>query len=101
MKFGVDFGTTRTTVALVDRGNYPLISFISPDGDAFDHVPSVVALDDKGLLFGFEAHEAALGGGEHIRSFKRLLSDPDVTPRTTLGVGNRVLVMFVFLICLL
>lgn len=89
MKFGVDFGTTRTTVALVDRGNYPLISFISPDGDAFDHVPSVVALDDTGLLFGFEAHEAALKGGEHIRSFKRLLSDPDVTPRTTLRLGNR------------
>lgn len=62
MKFGVDFGTTRTTVALVDRGNYPLVSFIDPSGDDHDYVPSVIALGEEGLLFGFEAEDAALEG---------------------------------------
>ena len=30
---GIDLGTTRTIVALVDRGNYPVVSFTDPDGD--------------------------------------------------------------------
>ena len=27
MKLGIDFGTTHTVVAVVDRGNYPVVSF--------------------------------------------------------------------------
>ena len=89
MKFGVDFGTTRTTVALVDRGNYPLVSFIDPSGDDHDYVPSVIALGEEGLLFGFEAEDAALEGAAHLRSFKRLLSDPELSPTSTVRLANR------------
>ncbi|MEI8258670.1 MAG: Hsp70 family protein, partial [Deltaproteobacteria bacterium] len=34
MRLGIDFGTTRTVVAAVDRGNYPLVAFTSDDDDA-------------------------------------------------------------------
>lgn len=89
MKFGVDFGTTRTTVALVDRGNYPLVSFIDPLGDDHEYIPSVVAVEDSEVLFGFEAEAAALRGAPHLRSFKRLLADPEISPSTTLRLANR------------
>src|SRR5579863_2493348 len=32
MRLGIDFGTTRTVVAAVDRGNYPVITFEAGDG---------------------------------------------------------------------
>src|SRR4051794_26382589 len=35
MRLGIDFGTTHTVVALVDRGNYPIVSF-----EHADYVPS-------------------------------------------------------------
>lgn len=89
MKFGVDFGTTRTTVALVDRGNYPLVSFLDALGDDHDYLPSVVAYEDGALVFGFEAEAAALRGAPHLRSFKRLLADPEISPDTTLRLANR------------
>src|SRR6266850_963305 len=38
MRLGIDFGTTHTVAALVDRGNYPVVSY--EWGDA---VPSLVA----------------------------------------------------------
>ena len=41
MRVGIDFGTTHTVVALVDRGNYPVVSF-----DGGDFVPSLVAAHD-------------------------------------------------------
>ena len=59
MKFGIDLGTTRTIVALVDRGNYPVVSFSDPDGDTADHFPSAVARRGDRLVFGFEAERAA------------------------------------------
>ena len=89
MRLGVDFGTTRTTVAQVDRGNYPVVAFEDENGDVQDFIPSVVALDGDTLVFGARAHELALQGAPHLRSFKRLLSDPDVTPATTVRLGNR------------
>ncbi len=69
---GIDFGTTHTVVAVVDRGNYPVASF---DGE--DTWPSVVAANAAGeLRFGLDAvavrHEA---GWSVLRSFKRLLND--------------------------
>ena len=88
MKCGVDFGTTTTTVAVADRGNYPVVSF--EDGaDTRDYVPSVVAFDDGKLVFGFEADRAARAGAPHIRSFKRFLADPDVTASTSIRLGYR------------
>ena len=42
MRLGIDFGTTHTVVTLVDRGNYPIVSF-----DGGDFVPSLVALKER------------------------------------------------------
>src|SRR5204863_4326620 len=73
MRLGIDFGTTHTVAALVDRGNYPVVSF--EWGDA---VPSEIAVreSDGSLRFGTEA--ASVGrekGWTLIRSFKRLLNE--------------------------
>ena len=74
MHLGVDFGTTRTIVAWVDRGNYPVVSFVDADGDAHEYFPSVVARRGDELLFGFEALEAADDGAPLLTSFKRVLA---------------------------
>jgi molecular chaperone DnaK (HSP70) len=42
MLLGIDYGTTRTVVAAVDRGNYPVVSFQTADGDTQDWYPSLV-----------------------------------------------------------
>ena len=39
---GIDLGTTRTVVALADRGNYPVISFTDEHGDERDGVVAEV-----------------------------------------------------------
>lgn len=88
MHLGVDFGTTRTIVAWVDRGNYPVVSFVDADGDAHEYFPSVVARRGDDLLFGFEALEAADDGAPLLKSFKRVLATADVTPITPLLVGG-------------
>lgn len=88
MHLGVDFGTTRTIVATADRGNYPVVAFTNPEGDSVDHVPSVVARDGDRLLFGFAALDAATRGAHVVRSFKRVLADPDVSAATTIDVDG-------------
>lgn len=93
MRIGIDVGTTRTIAAGVDRGNYPVLSFIDPDGDPRDHFPSVIALEGEELLHGFEAERAAQDGAPHLRSFKRLLGDPDTHPGTTVELGGREFVL--------
>jgi molecular chaperone DnaK (HSP70) len=60
MRVGIDFGTTHTVVAVVDRGNYPVVSF-----DGVDTWPSLIAADAVGQLrFGVDAaavrHEPTL-----------------------------------------
>ena len=45
MRLGVDFGTTTTAIAIVDRGNYPIVSFVNNNDDTVDFVPSIIALD--------------------------------------------------------
>ena len=62
MRFGVDFGTTHTTVAYADRGNYPVVSFGNEAGDWIDYIPSLVAWDGAKLVYGFEAEAVALTG---------------------------------------
>ncbi|WP_273486729.1 Hsp70 family protein [Ancrocorticia populi] len=89
MRLGIDFGTTRTTVALVDRGNYPLIAFPDHEGDSYEFIPSIAALADRGVVYGFDAQRLATGGAPHVRSFKRLLASPNVTAQTPVRLGDR------------
>src|SRR5437588_5336627 len=84
MRVGIDFGTTHTVVAEVDRGNYPVVSF---DGE--DAWPSLIAADAHGQLrFGVEAaavrHEP---GWSVLRSFKRLLNEAG--PQTEVKLAGR------------
>jgi len=88
MKLGIDFGTNRIVVAAADRGNYPLISFESPDGTSPDWYPSLVAIRGEERRYGWHAWEAQ--GDDSwtvVRSIKRLLEDAG--PRTLLDLGDR------------
>lgn len=87
MRFGIDLGTTRTVIAAVDRGNYPLLSVEDALGDSHDYVPSVVALSAEGeILCGWEALPLE-ESDSFTRSFKRLLSQDRVTAHTPLRMG--------------
>jgi molecular chaperone DnaK (HSP70) len=84
MRLGIDFGTTHTVAAIVDRGNYPVVSF-----DGVDTWPSIIAANEAGeLRFGLDAaavrHEP---GWSALRSFKRLLNDAG--PTTTVELAGR------------
>lgn len=86
MRYGIDFGTTRTVVAAVDRGNYPVVSSTDLAGDFFDFIPSVVALDGDELIAGWQANQA-----DHVpvvRSFKRLLAGKNVTAEVPVHFGQ-------------
>ena len=84
MKLGIDFGTTHTVVTLVDRGNYPVVSF-----DGGDFVPSLVALQERTgeRRYGWGAfavrHEP---GWTVIRSLKRTLDAAG--PETQIAIGS-------------
>src|SRR5712672_1580779 len=78
MRFGIDFGTTHTVVAMIDRGNYPVVSF-----EHHDAIPSIVSVDPKGeLVFG-----RTEPGWTVLRSFKRLLGDAH--PDSEVRIGTR------------
>lgn len=69
---GIDFGTTRIVVAAADRGNYPLVSFETPDGQARDWFPSVAAISNQRRVYGWEALEMhGRPGWTLLRSLKR------------------------------
>ena len=70
---GIDLGTTRTVVAVCDRGNYPVVGFTAADGDLIDHVPTTTAEVDGLLGHGHAAEEAARAGAPALRSWTRLL----------------------------
>ncbi len=84
MRVGIDFGTTHTVVAYVDRGNYPVVSF-----DGVDTWPSIVAANAAGeLLFGLDAAAVRREPGWSLRrSFKRLLTDAG--PQTEVNLAGR------------
>jgi molecular chaperone DnaK (HSP70) len=92
MKLGVDFGTTRIVVAAVDRGNYPILRFETPEGTA-DWFPPLVALRGAQQRFGWDAWTVqGEPGWTVIRSLKRVLADAG--PDTCLDVdGARYRVM--------
>ena len=84
MRVGIDFGTTHTVVAAVDRSNYPVLSF-----DGVDTWPSIIAANPSGeLRFGPDAaavrHQQ---GWSALRSFKRLPNDAG--PQTGVNLAGR------------
>jgi molecular chaperone DnaK (HSP70) len=85
MRLGIDFGTTHTVAALVDRGNYPVVSY-----EWGDSVPSLVAVraSDGALKLGLDALPVLDDPGwTVVRSIKRLLADAG--PLTEIEVGAR------------
>ena len=88
MRIGVDFGTTRVVVAAVDRGNFPLVYFETPDGQMRDWFPPVVAAKGSERVYGWEA--IAVQDEKDwtlLRSPKRLLRTAG--PKTTVKVGDQ------------
>ena len=93
MRLGIDFGTTRTVVAAVDRGNYPLLSFEHPDGAQIDWFPSLVAVRGDRRLYGWQAWACQqLPGWTIIRSLKRLLQNAG--PHTVLQLDDQAVPVF-------
>jgi molecular chaperone DnaK (HSP70) len=90
MRIGIDFGTTRVVAALVDRGNFPLVSFEAPDGQVHDWFPPVVAVNGDVRLYGWEAiavQEDAMWTVQ--RSLKRYLRSAG--PHTTVPLAEQLL----------
>src|SRR5580698_45266 len=88
MRLGIDFGTTRVVVALVDRGNFPLVSFEAPDGQMHDWFPPVAAVNGSKRRYGWEA--IAVQEDEDwtiLRSLKRHLRSAN--PHTTVPVAGQ------------
>ncbi len=84
MKLGIDFGTTHTVAAFVDRGNYPVVAF-----ETANSIPSVIAVrrKDAQLRFGHDAVALARDPEWSVlRSFKRLLADAG--PLTQVEAGG-------------
>jgi molecular chaperone DnaK (HSP70) len=87
MFLGIDFGTTRTVVAAVDRGNYPIVSFHPEDGDTLEWYPSVTAARGDEIVFGFEAaQKQSVEGWSVLRSFKRRLGT--IGPDELIEIGD-------------
>jgi molecular chaperone DnaK len=88
MKLGIDFGTTRTVVAAVDRGNYPLLSFEGPDGGTYDWFPSLLAVHGSERCYGWDAWSRQQDPQWTIvRSLKRVLDDAG--PHTVLDIAGQ------------
>jgi molecular chaperone DnaK (HSP70) len=86
MKLGIDFGTTRIVAAAADRGNYPLVGFESPDGQAREWFPPLVAIRGNERRFGWSAW--AVQGNRAwtvMRLLKRLLKRAGPTTRLDLA----------------
>ncbi len=93
MRLGIDFGTTRTRVAAVLNGNYPLIGFQMEGGDIQDWYPSLIAVKGDQLIFGLEAQTVQHDPEWEIcRSFKRLLADASTESLLTIGQSTRPLI---------
>ncbi len=92
MKLGIDFGTTRIIVTLVDRGNYPIVSFTGSDGTAREWFPPLVAVKGQTRVYGWEAWEAQEEPGwTVIRSIKRALEGAG--PETVVQIADQTVPM--------
>ncbi len=88
MKIGIDFGTTRIVVAAVDRGNYPLVNFETPDGTSRDWFPPLIAVRGEARVYGWDAwHRQGQEGWTIMRSLKRRLKDAG--PETRVEIGGQ------------
>jgi molecular chaperone DnaK (HSP70) len=88
VRLGIDFGTTRTVVAAVDRGNYPLLSFESPEAAQVDWFPSLVAVHRRERRYGWQAWACQQDPQWTIvRSLKRILQDAG--PNTILELAEQ------------
>lgn len=88
MKIGIDFGTTRVVVAAVDRGNYPLVNFETPDGHVRDWFPPLIAVRGEMRAYGWEAWQMqGQPGWTVFRSLKRLLREAG--PETRFEIGGQ------------
>ena len=92
MRLGMDFGTTRVVVAFVDRGNYPVVSFDSPDGTAREWFPPLVAVQADQRAYGWEAWaKQEEAGWTIVRSLKRTLEASG--PETQVQLAGQVVPM--------
>jgi molecular chaperone DnaK (HSP70) len=89
MLVGIDYGTTRTVVSTVDRGNYPVVSFHTEDGDTHDWYPSLIAARGEEYRFGLEAalHQYD-PDWQLLRSLKRQLATLGPEAQIALGTGT-------------
>src|SRR5262249_61720482 len=88
MLLGIDYGTTRTVVAAVDRGNYPVVSFQTADGDTQDWYPSLITARGDTRLYALDAarHQDA-PDWVLLRSFKPQLTTLAPAAQLPLGTG--------------
>ena len=90
MKIGIDFGTTRIVVAAVDRGNYPLVNFETPDGNSREWFPPLIAVRGETRAYGWDAWLLqAQPGWTILRSLKRCLKDAG--PETRIEIADQAL----------
>jgi len=66
MRLGIDFGTTRTAVAAVNNGRYPVVSF-EVDGAFSECLPGFASVGPTGVSYGTEAAKV---GNLTLRSIK-------------------------------
>jgi molecular chaperone DnaK (HSP70) len=92
MRLGVDFGTTRIAAAYVDRGNYPIVLFDTPEGTSSEWFPPLAAVRGDHRVYGWQAWQVqAEPGWTVVRSVKRLLEEAG--PETCVQIGEQTIPM--------
>jgi len=73
MIFGIDFGTSRTVAASLEGGDYTVSRF-NCDGKFREYIPSLIAVKDGSIEFGWDAVSCENDPDVHLlRSLKRLV----------------------------